>query len=91
MESYGSVERVRLPARGMSARAMRTMIISSVATLAVLCAVFTIRAHSARVALVEEADGLELAAYLSPDEAAEFKKVDHPALLPARCFYLSHM
>jgi hypothetical protein len=48
---------------------------SAVATLALLCAVVVLRAHSERTALVEEADGLELAAYLSQDQVAQFKKV----------------
>ena len=73
--TYGAIEQAAPPTRGMSARHARVAIMSAVATLALLCAVVVLRAHSERTALVEEADGLELAAYLSQDQVAQFKKV----------------
>jgi hypothetical protein len=76
--TYGAIEPAAPPARGVSARHVRVAILSAVATLALLCAVVALRAHSERSALVEEADGLELAAYLSQDQVEQFKKVRCP-------------
>lgn len=80
--TYGAIEPAA-PRVGVSARHVRVAILSAVATLALLCAVVVLRAHSERTSLVEEADGLELAAYLSGDQVAQFKKVRCPSR--ARC------
>ena len=73
--AYGSVEsQSRLPTVTGSASQKRRFIMIGMATVSACCLMVLI-ASDKRVELVEEADGLELNAYLSSTQAADFKNL----------------
>jgi hypothetical protein len=73
--AYGSVEsQPRQPAWMGSASQKRRFIMIGLATVSACCLMVLI-ASDKRVELVEEADGLELNAFLSSTQAADFKNL----------------
>lgn len=72
MQRYGAIEAAQTPSMGSHTR--RVAMLAAIAALA-LCALAATHFVAARTELVEEADGLELSAYLSAEQVAEFKKL----------------